>query len=198
MGFTLVSSLLTATILLSGGNLYTATAHTGILVIITLPLLSLTLFKMLNKKVLSSILLMLLVIGLLFGSNWLIMPKIDDQPLIVHTVNTPYKVNVAEFLRERLLSCSREISSISSDVVSGWQIMGYAPSLYECFVWRNPIIEGNVASMYIVLPISVKAGYLNEPLAYRLNAFQKIYLYILDNNLAYSNGGVVVLERAND
>jgi hypothetical protein len=198
MGFTLVNSLLTATILLSGGNLYTATAHTGILVIITLPLLSLTLSKMLNKKVLSLILLMLLVIGLLFDGNWLIMPKIDDQPLIVHTVNTPYKVNVAEFLRERLLSCSREISSISSDVVSGWQIMGYAPSLYDCFVWRSPIIEGNVVSKYTVLPISVKAGYLNEPLAYRLNAFQKIYLYILDNNLAYSNGGVAVLERAND
>jgi hypothetical protein len=151
---------------------------------------------MLNKKVLSLILLVLLVIGLLFGGNWLIMPKIDDQPLIVHTVNTPYKVNVAEFLRERLLSCSREISSISSDVVSGWQIMGYAPSLYECFVWRSPIIEGNVASRYTVLPISVKAGYLNEPLAYRLNAFQKIYLYILDNNLAYSNGGVVVLVKS--
>jgi uncharacterized SAM-binding protein YcdF (DUF218 family) len=167
---------LTVAILLSGGNLYTATAYTGILVIITLPLLSLTLFKMLSKKVLSLILLISLAVGLLFGGSWLIMPKIDDQPLIVHTANTPYKVNVAEFLRETLLSCLRETPSISSDVVTKWQIMGYAPSLYECFVWRDPIIEGNVASKYIVLPISVKAGYLNEPLAYRLTAFQKNYI----------------------
>jgi hypothetical protein len=196
IGFALVNLLLTATILLSGGNLYTATAHTGILVIVTLPLLSLTLFKMLSKRVLSLILLISLAVGLLFGGNWLIMPKMDDQPLIVHTVNTPYKVNMAEFLRETLLSCSREISSISSDVVTGWQIMGYAPSLYECFIWRSPIIEGNVASKYIALPISVKAGYLNEPLAYRLNAFQKIHLYISVNNLAYSNGGVVVLVKS--
>lgn len=92
---------------MSGGNLYTATAYTGILVIITLPLLSLTLFKMLSKKVLSLILLISLAVGLLFGGSWLIMPKIDDQPLIVHTANTPYKVNVAEFLRETLLSCLR-------------------------------------------------------------------------------------------
>jgi hypothetical protein len=73
--------------------------------------------------------------------------------------------------------------------------MGYAPSLYECYVWRDPIIEGNVISKYIVLPISVKAGYLNEPLAYRLTAFQKIYSHILVNNLAYNNGGVIVLVK---
>jgi hypothetical protein len=69
---------LTAVILLSGGNLYTATAYMGILVIVTLPLLSLTLLKTLSKKVLPLILLMLLAIGLLFSDNWLIMPKIDD------------------------------------------------------------------------------------------------------------------------
>jgi hypothetical protein len=89
-------------------------------------------------------------------------------------VNTPYKVKVAEFLKELLPSYSRESSSISSDVVTGWQIMGYAPLLYECFIWKNPIIEENVESKYIALPISVKAGYLNEPLTYRLVAFQKI------------------------
>jgi hypothetical protein len=44
--------------------------------------------------------------------------------------------------------------------------------LYECYVWRDPITEENVISKYIVQPISVKAGYLNEPLAYRLTAFQ--------------------------
>jgi hypothetical protein len=196
VSFALTSLLLTAAILLSGGNLYTATAYMGILTIITLPLLSLTLPKMLSKRALPPILLMLLVIGLLFNGSWLIVPKVDDQPLIAYTVNTPYKVKVAEFLREKLLSCSRETSSISSDIVTGWQIMGYAPSLYECYVWRNPIIEENVISKYVVLPISVKAGYLNEPLAYRLNAFQKIHLYISVNNLAYSNGGVVVLVKS--
>jgi len=173
ISFALINLLLTVAILLSGGNLYTATAHTGILVIITLPLMGSTLFKMLSRKVLSSVLLVLLAAGLLFNGNWLIMPKIDDQPLIAYTVNTPYKVKVALFLRETLSSCSRETSSISSDIVTGWQIMGYAPSLYECYVWRDPIIEGNIISKYIVLPISVKAGYLNEPLTYRLTAFQK-------------------------
>jgi hypothetical protein len=111
-------------------------------------------------------------------------------------VNTPYKVKVALFLREKLSSCSRETSSISSDVITGWQIMGYASSLYECYVWRDPIIEGNVVDKYIVLPISIKAGYLGEPLAYRLTAFQKIYMYILVNNLAYNNGGVIVLVKS--
>jgi hypothetical protein len=194
--FTLINLLLTAAILLSGGNLYTATAHMGILIIVTLPLLSLTLFKMLRNKALLLILIILLAVGLLFGGNWLNMPKIDDQPLIAYTVNTPYKVKVALFLRETLSSCSRETSSISSDIVTGWQIMGYAPSLYECYVWRDPIIEGNVISKYIVLPISVKAGYLNEPLTYRLTAFQKIYLYVLVNNLTYNDGGVVVLVKS--
>jgi hypothetical protein len=70
--------------------------------------------------------------------------------------------------------------------------MGYAPSLYECYVWRDPIIEGNVISKYIVLPISVKAGYLNEPLAYRLTAFQTHLLHTLANNIAYNNGDVVL------
>jgi hypothetical protein len=195
ISFALINLLMTVAILLSGGNLYTATAYTGILFAITLPLLSLTLFKMLSKKVLS-ILLISLAVGLLFDGNWLIIPKIDNQPLIVYIVNTPYKVEVAVFLREMLSSCSRETSSISSDVVTGWQIVGYAPSLYECIVWRNPIIEGNVVSKYVVLPISVKAGYLNEPLAYRLTAFQKIYLYTLANNLAYNNGGVIVLVKS--
>jgi hypothetical protein len=196
IGFALINLLLTAVILLSGGNLYTATGSTGILLIITLPLLSLTLFKTLSRKVLPLILLMLLAVGLLFSGNWLIMPKIDGQPLVAYTVNTPYKVKVALFLRETLSLCSRETSSISSDIVTGWQIMGYAPSLYECYVWRDPIIEGNVISKYIVLPISVKAGYLNEPLAYRLTAFQRIHLHILVNNLVYSNGGVIVLVRS--
>jgi hypothetical protein len=195
ISFALINLLLTVAILLSGGNLYTTTAYMGILIIVTLPLLSLTLFKMLSKKVLLLILIISVAVGLLFGGNWLIMPKIDDQPLIAYTVNTPYKVEVALFLRESLSSCSRETSSISSDIITGWQIMGYAPSLYECYVWRNPIIEGNVISKYIVLPISVKAGYLNEPLTYRLTAFQKIYSHILVNNLAYNDGGVVVLMR---
>jgi hypothetical protein len=44
--------------------------------------------------------------------------------------------------------------------------------LYKCYVWRDPITEENVISKYIVPPISVKARYLNEPLAYRLTAFQ--------------------------
>jgi hypothetical protein len=196
ISFALINLLLTVAILLSGGNLYTATAYMGILVIVTLPLLSLTLFKMLSKKVLPLILISLAV-GLLFSGNWLIMPKINDQPLISYTVNTPYKVKVAEFLKELLPPCSRESSSISSDVVTGWQIMGYAPSLYECFIWKNPIIEESVESKYIVLPISVKAGYLNEPLTYRLVAFQKIrLLYTLINSLVYNNGGVVVLVKS--
>jgi len=196
ISFALINLLMTVAILLSGGNLYTATAYTRILFIITLPLLSLTLFKMLSKKVLFLILLISLAVGLLFDGNWLIIPKIDNQPLIVYIVNTSYKVEVAVFLREMLSSCSRETSSISSDVVTGWQIIGYAPSLYECIVWRDPIIEGNVVSKYVVLPISVKVGYLNEPLAYRLTAFQKIYLYTLANNLAYNNGGVIVLVKS--
>jgi hypothetical protein len=44
--------------------------------VLELPLLSLLLSKILNKKALFSILLISLAVGLLFNGNWLIMPKI--------------------------------------------------------------------------------------------------------------------------
>jgi hypothetical protein len=77
-----------------------------------------------------------------------------------------------------LINIDRGTYGLNYSTVEGMTNQGHAPSLYECYVWRDPIIEGNVISKYIVLPISVKAGYLNGPLTYRLVAFQKIRLYI--------------------
>jgi hypothetical protein len=74
------------------------------------------------------------------------------------------------------MNIDRGIYGLNYFTVERMANQGHAPSLYECYAWRDPITEENVISKYIVPPISVKAGYLNEPLAYGLTAFQKIRL----------------------
>uniref|UniRef100_A0A7J3YU83 Uncharacterized protein n=1 Tax=Ignisphaera aggregans TaxID=334771 RepID=A0A7J3YU83_9CREN len=186
--------ILPTLILLAGGNLYTAFAYSDIISIITLPLLFQAIMRFYLKRYVLLLLIATIFTGLVFGGNPLIVPKIGDQSLITFNINTAYKVNAINFLDAYVVACERGTSlAVSSDMVTGWQIMGYAPRLFYCYIWRSPVMEELSANTIVLLPYSEKAGYLAEPLIYRINASARIISLIARYKLIYNNGAISIL-----
>jgi len=143
------------------------------------------------------VILLLIFVHILSSGNALLVPKIGEEPLIVpFNPNTNYKITMIEFLERYLLGCIRSSPLIASDIVTGWQIMGYAPRLFDCYVWKSPTTEGLDKSVEIVMfPTTFKAEYLNEPLPYRLNVAKVISALIAESSLIYNNNATVILVK---
>ena len=190
-----ISAILSGLILITGGHLYTALGHVGITFIATIPLLCISIIK--SHKHIVAVILLLIFVHILFSGNALLVPKIGEEPLIaLSNPNTNYKITMIEFLERYLLSCIRSSPLIASDIVTGWQIMGYAPRLFDCYNWKSPITEGLDKSVEIVMfPTTFRAGYLNEPLPYRLNAAKVIPALIAESSLIYNNNATVILVK---
>lgn len=192
--FTALLILLITFILSLQGSLYTAFSMKTQLLIYSLRDLTNFFLNIERRMKIRNLLLLLVIVANIITGNTLFMPQIAGQPVVAyHNVNTIYKVNIITFTATYLQSDAK----LSSDYVTGWQIMGYAPQLFKNYIWASPILSGFSYNVVTLLPTpDFKAGYLGEPLEYRLN-YQQFFKDTIPNlNLLHHNGNMVGVYNA--